>query len=65
MHTEIFKFILLLLLILVALYIVLKIKPSKTNVLSKMRHIFSVSMLVLFAIGILFEIIKRILNQYY
>ena len=63
MHTEIFKFILLLLLILVALYIVLKIKPSKTNILSKMRHISSVLMFALFAIGILFVIIKKILNQ--
>lgn len=63
MYTEIFKFILLFLFILVVLYIVLKIKPSKTNILSKMRHISSVLMFALFAIGILFVIIKKILNQ--
>jgi hypothetical protein len=63
MYTEIFKFILLFLFIFVVLYIVLKIKPSKTNILSKMRHISSVLMFALFAIGILFVIIKKILNQ--
>ena len=63
MYTEILKFILLFLTALGALYIVLKIKPSKTNVLSKMRHIGTVLMFALFAIGILFVIIKRILNQ--
>jgi hypothetical protein len=60
MNTEIFKFILLFLFIFLVPCIVLKIKPSKTNILSKMRHIFSVSMLVMLAIVILFEIIKRI-----
>jgi hypothetical protein len=62
MNTEIFKFIWLFLLTLLVIYIVLKIKPSKTNVLSKMRHVFCIVISVLFAIGILFEIIKRILK---